>query len=228
MRDGEKGAVMQRDGETYGIAPHSPCGVVTPDLLRRIADVAEKYQVPMLKITSAARIAMLGVQEADIDGIWADLGMDPGYVIGLCVRSVKACPGTQFCKRGRQDSLALGIRLDKSYHGMELPGKLKIGVSGCAKQCAETSFKDIGLVGDDSGWKIFVGGCGGKEPHLGELLAADVSTDQAVELVAKIVDYYREYALPRERIWRVMERYGLRHMQDIVNPAVMNDRIGRT
>lgn len=207
---------MQRDGKSYGIAPHSPCGMVTPELLRRIADVADKYKVPLLKITSAARISMLGVNEEDIDAVWQDLGMDPGAVVGLCVRSVKACPGTQFCKRGRQDSLALGMKLDEIYHGMTLPGKLKIGVSGCHMQCAETCTKDIGLVGDHEGWKVYVGGCGGKQPHLGVLLAEDLDTDDAVALVAKIVDYYREYAMPRERIWRIMDRYGLAHLQDCV------------
>jgi NAD(P)H-nitrite reductase large subunit len=145
LNDGEKGVVLQRDRQSYGIAPHIPCGVVTAETLRRIAEVAEKYNIPQIKITSAARIALLGIKEEDVDAVWADLGMDPGNVVGICVRSIKACPGTTFCKRGQQDSLGLGLTLDSRFHGMELLGKLRFGVSGRPNQCGETSFKDIGL-----------------------------------------------------------------------------------
>ena len=142
LNDGEKGAVLQRDRETYGIAPHLPCGLVTPEILRKIADVAERYRVPVLKITSAARIAMLGIREEDIDAIWDELGIKPGSVVGICVRSIKVCPGTTYCKRGQADSLGVGRVLDE-YHGLELPGKMKIGVSGCrtsaVKRASRTS-----------------------------------------------------------------------------------------
>ena len=154
LEDGVKGVIIQRDRETYAVAPHLPCGMVTPDTLRKLADVAEKYKVQAIKVTSAARIALIGIKEEDVDAIWADLGMDVGNVVGICVRSVKACPGTTYCKRGQQDSLAVGLALDKKYHGMEMPGKMKIGVSGCPNQCAETSFKDIGLVGIPKGWRV--------------------------------------------------------------------------
>ena len=173
LKDGEKGVIIQRDKETYAVAPHVPCGVISPDTLRKMADVAEKYNAAALKITSAARIAIVGLKEEDVDNVWADLGMSPGAAVGLCVRSIKACPGTTFCKRGQEDSLGMGMKLDEIYHGMELPGKLKMGVSGCANQCAETSVKDIGLVGGPKGWKIFVGGCAGNRPRLGsELVTA--------------------------------------------------------
>ena len=154
LNDGDKGVVLQRDRQTYGIAPHLPCGVVTPATLRKIADVAEKYAVPMVKVTSAARIALLGIKEEHVDQIWNELEMDPGNVVGICVRSIKVCPGTTFCKRGQMDSLAVGRQLDEKYHGMELPGKMKMGVSGCPNQCGETSFKDIGLVGTPKGWRV--------------------------------------------------------------------------
>ncbi|MBT7170353.1 MAG: NAD(P)/FAD-dependent oxidoreductase, partial [Phycisphaerales bacterium] len=144
LNDGEKGAILQRDKETYAVAPHIPCGVVAPDTLRKIADAAEKYGAAACKITGAARIAIVGLKEEDIDNVWADLGMSPGAAVGICVRSVKACPGTGFCKRGMQDSLGMGMYMDETYHGMQLPGKLKIGVSGCPHQCAETAIKDIG------------------------------------------------------------------------------------
>jgi NAD(P)H-nitrite reductase large subunit len=214
LNDGDKGVVLQRDRLTYGIAPHLPCGVVTPATLRKIADVAEKYDVPMVKVTSAARIALLGIKEDDVDTIWDELGMDPGNVVGICVRSVKACPGTTFCKRGQLDSLAVGCQLDEKYHGMALPGKMKIGVSGCPNQCGETSFKDIGLVGTPKGWRVYVGGNGGTNPRIGEILAQRIETDQAVALVGKIIDYYRANAKPKERMGRMIERLGLDHMEE--------------
>jgi len=214
LNDGDKGVVLQRDRQTYGIAPHLPCGVVTPATLRKIADVAEKYAVPMVKVTSAARIALLGIKEEHVDQIWNELEMDPGNVVGICVRSIKACPGTTFCKRGQLDSLAVGRQLDENYHGMELPGKMKMGVSGCPNQCGETSFKDIGLVGTPKGWRVYVGGNGGTNPRIGEILAQRIETDQAVALVGKIIDYYRANAKPKERMGRMIERLGLDHMEE--------------
>lgn len=177
LKDGEKGVVLQRDKQTYAVAPHIPCGVVKPQTLRKLADVADKYGAKALKITSAARIAIVGVDEKDVDNIWSELGMSPGFAVGLCVRSVKACPGTTFCKRGLQDSLRMGLKLDEKYHGMELPGKLKIGVSGCPNQCAETCIKDIGLVGVSKGWRVLVGGNGGAKPRLSKELAKDMTDE---------------------------------------------------
>ena len=214
LNDGEKGVIIQRDRQTYGVAPHIPCGLVTPEVLRKIADVAEKYRCKALKITSAARIAMLGIEEEDVDAVWTDLEMDPGSVVGLCVRSVKACPGTTFCKRGQLDSLGVGLELDKRYHGMELPGKMKMGVSGCPNQCGETSFKDIGLVGTPKGWRVYVGGNGGTMPRIAEILAQRLGTDEALALIDKIVAYYRANAKPKERMGRMIQRLGLDHMEE--------------
>ena len=160
------------------------------------------------------RIALLGIKEEDVDAIWAELGMDPGSVVGICVRSIKACPGTTFCKRGQLDSLDVGRQLDEKYHGMELPGKMKMGVSGCPNQCGETSFKDIGLVGTPKGWRVYVGGNGGTNPRIGEILAQRIETDQAVALVGKIIDYYRANAKPKERMGKMIERLGLEHMEE--------------
>lgn len=214
LNDGDKGVVIQRDRQTYGIAPHVPCGVVTPAVLRKIADVAERYSIPMLKITSAARIALLGIREEDVDAIWNELEMDPGSVVGICVRSIKACPGTTYCKRGQQDSLGLGMILDDKYHGLELPGKMKIGVSGCPNQCGETSFKDIGLVGTAKGWRVYVGGNGGTSPRIGEILAQRIDTEAALQLLDRILEYYRANAKPKERMGRMIERLGLEHLEE--------------
>ena len=206
LQDGDKGVIIQRDKQTYAVAPHIPCGVVAPATLRRLADVAEKYGAAALKITSAARIAVVGLKEEDVDNVWAELGMNPGAAVGLCVRSVKACPGTTFCKRGQQDSLGVGMKLDEKYHGTELPGKLKMGVSGCVNQCAETCIKDIGLVGLPKGWKVFVGGNGGARPRLSQELAKDLTTEEALELVDKIIEYYKANAKPRQRLGAMLEK----------------------
>jgi len=208
LQDGEKGVIIQRDKQNYAVAPHIPCGVVKPQTLRKVADVAEKYNAAALKITSAARIAMVGIDEKDVDDIWSELGMSPGFAVGLCVRSVKACPGTTFCKRGIQDSLTLGLELDEKYHGLELPGKLKIGVSGCPNQCAETCIKDVGLVGMPKGWKVLVGGNGGAKPRLSKELAKNITTEEALELVEKIIEYYKDNARPHQRLGSMIEKMG--------------------
>lgn len=208
LKDGEKGVIIQRDKQTYAVAPHIPCGVVSPELLRKIADVAEKYNAPALKITSAARIAMVGIKEEDVDQIWNELGMDKGAATGLCVRSVKACPGTTFCKRGIRDSLGMGLKLDEIYHGLELPGKMKMGISGCPNQCAETCIKDIALVGFGKGWKLLVGGNGGAIPRLAVELAKDLDDDQALEYIARVVEFYQKNARPHQRMGMMIERMG--------------------
>lgn len=146
-----KGAIVQRDRCSYGIAPHTPAGIVDSATLRRIADVAEKFQVGQIKLTSAQRIALLGIPEEKLDEIWQSLGTEQGAPLGLCVRSVKVCPGTDWCKRGQQDSTRLGLELDRRYHGRQLPWKLKLGVSGCVNDCAEVCLKDIGLIGTIKG-----------------------------------------------------------------------------
>jgi NAD(P)H-nitrite reductase large subunit len=216
LKDGEKGAILQRDKKTYAVAPHLPCGVVTPDQLRNLADVAEKYGCAAIKVTSAERIALVGIKEEDIDALWADIGMPPGAAVGICVRSIKACPGTTFCKRGQQDSLGIGMKLDGKYHGMDLPGKLKIGVSGCANQCAETPVKDVGLIGKPKGWTLVVGGSAGTRPRLAETLTEELNDDEALGIIDKVITYFRENAKPEERIGRMIERIGLDTLRSAV------------
>lgn len=206
LQDGEKGVIIQRDKQTYAVAPHIPCGVVSGDTLRKLADVAEKYNAAALKVTSAQRIAIVGLKEEDVGGVWSELGMSPGAAVGLCVRSVKACPGTTFCKRGIQDSLGVGLKLNEKYHGLELPGKFKIGVSGCPNQCAETCIKDIGLVGMPKGWRLLVGGNGGAKPRLSKELIKDITTEEAIDLVEKIIEYYKANAKPHQRVGAMIEK----------------------
>jgi NAD(P)H-nitrite reductase large subunit len=208
LRDGDKGVILQRDRATFAIAPHLPCGLVTPEILRRIADVAERYGCTALKLTSAERIAMIGLAEKDIDAVWQDLAMPQGGAVGDVVRSVKACPGTQYCKRGQQDSIGVGLVLDERYHGKPMPGKLKMGISGCPNQCAESVIKDIGLVGTKPGWDLFVGGTGGAFTKLGTRIAKGKSTDEVLALVDGVFAFYQAHGRPKERLHKTLKRVG--------------------
>ena len=205
----EKGAVLQRDKETYAIAPHLTAGIVSADELRKIADVADKYNVSAIKVTGAQRIALVGLKEEDIDSAWGDLGMSPGAAIGLCVRSIKVCPGTTFCKRGLQDSVAVGSKLDSLYHGKNLPNKLKIGVSGCPHSCADSAFKDIGLIGSGKGWMVYVGGKGGMKPRIADRIALCIPEENLFNLVEKIIEVYDNNATGKERIGDYIDRIGI-------------------
>jgi NAD(P)H-nitrite reductase large subunit len=211
----EKGAILQRDRETYAIAPHIPGGFTDTATLRKICDVADKYNLS-LKLTSAQRIAMIGVKEEELDAVWEDLAQPYGAAIGLCVRSVKICPGTTVCKRGVQNSPSLGLKLDKIYHAMELPNKMKFGVSGCVLSCSETSTKDIGVVGTAKGWKIMVGGNGGVRPRLGDVLVEDVPTEEAVlAIVARVVEFYKK-SPKKERLGRMIEEMGIEAFRSVI------------
>jgi len=209
LKLGEKGSIMQRDKETYAIAPHTPCGVVSPELLRKLADVAEKYGAKALKITGATRIAIVGVREEDIDNIWVELGLNPGAAVGSCVRSVRACPGNTFCKIGQQDALGMGMKLDEIYHGMELPGKFKMAVSGCHLSCAESWVRDVGLIGKPKGWNLVIGGNVGAAPRIAQDILSDLTDAQALEAIEKVVGYYKENAKKGERLGKMIDRVGI-------------------
>lgn len=209
LKMGEKGAILQRDKETYAIAPHIPCGVVTPEMLRNVADVAEKYAAAAIKITGATRLAIVGLKEADIDQVWRELGLGKGAAVGLCVRSIRACPGTTFCKLGQQDALGIGMKLDERYHGMELPGKFKMAVSGCPLSCAESWVRDIGLIGKKEGWTLTVGGNVGANPRIGQELCSGLDDDRVLATVDAIVAEYKATAKKGERIGKMIERTGL-------------------
>ena len=147
MPDIPKGAILQRDKETYAIVPRTPVGLVSPEDLERIAKVARKYQIPVIKITSGQRFALVGMNKDDVDKIWEDLGMDVGKATELCLHYVQACPGTAVCKFGVKDSLGLGMEIEKFFSGLDLPAKVKIGVSGCPFCCGESFVRDIGILG---------------------------------------------------------------------------------
>jgi NAD(P)H-nitrite reductase large subunit len=214
----DKGAILQRDKQTYAIAPHIPGGIILDfGLLRKIADVAEKYGAQAIKLTSAQRVAIVGLPEDKIDQAWEDLGTEKGAAIGLCVRSVKICPATHFCRMAQQDAVTLGLEIDKRYHGMELPSKLKMAVSGCPNSCSEPAIKDIGIMGMPKGYTIMIGGCASAKPRLADVIAKDVPQEEVLPFVDKIIAYYRANANKYERLGRMIDRLGLEKVkQDLL------------
>ena len=203
------GAILQRDKTTYAIVPRIPGGLLSTEQLESITRVVKKYNIPIVKITSGQRIALVGLQEKDILPVYEDLRMEPGKAIELCLHYVQACPGTEVCKFGVQDSLGLGIHLENMLAGRDLPAKLKIGVSGCPFCCGESFVRDIGLVGKKSGWTVSFGGHSGNRPRVGDILAEELSEEEAVDLIEKCFAYYQENAKKKERTARFIERIGL-------------------
>lgn len=214
----DKKAILQRDRESYAIVPHIPGGIIhDPGVLRRIADVAEKYGAKALKLTSAQRISIIGIKEDDIDKAWTELGMEPGASAGLCVRSVKICPATHFCKLAQQDAVSLGLEIDKHYHGLLLPSKFKIAVSGCMNSCSEPAVKDLGIMGTPKGYTIMIGGNAGAQPRLADVIAERLAPEMVLPLADKIIRYYQENARQYERFGRMLQRVGLDKIkQDIL------------
>ncbi len=215
LKLGEKGAIPQSVEGEYAIAPHIPCGFVTPDLLRKIADVSDKYNAKVLKITGATRIAIVGLNEDDIDSVWEDLGLDKGAAVGLCVRSIRACPGLT-CKLGKQDAVKMGLTLDEKYHAYELPGKFKMAVSGCKLSCAESWVRDIGLIGDKSGWNLTIGGNVGAQPRIGKQLISGLNDGQVLKAIENTLTCYKENAKKNERLGKTIERVGLEPFEKAV------------
>jgi len=216
MEEPIKGAILQRDKKTFAIVLRTPLGLVTPDVLENIARVSKKYNIPAIKITSAQRIALVGLPPDIIENVWADLGMKIGPASELCVHYVQACPGTTFCKFGVLDSLSLGGKLEKALVGMELPAKAKIGVSGCPFCCAESFMRDFGVFGKKSGWTVIFGGNSGLNPRIGDVIAEKLSDDEVIDLAKKCFDYYLKNADPKKRTARFIEKIGIESFKKAV------------
>jgi NAD(P)H-nitrite reductase large subunit len=209
LKLGEKGAIPQKQEDSYTIAPHIPCGFVTPDMLRKIADVSEKYNAKALKITGATRIAIVGLKEEHIDAAWEDLGLEEGAAVGLCIRSIRTCPGSTFCRLGKQDAIGVGMMLDKKYHAVKLPQKFKMAVSGCKLSCSESWVRDAGLIGDKDGWILTIGGNVGSTPRIGKELISGLDDAAALKAIDDVVMYYKDNAKKGERLGKMVERVGL-------------------
>jgi nitrite reductase (NADH) large subunit len=209
-------ANIQRDG-TFSVVPQMKGGVTSVEQLRTIADVAEKYDVPMIKLTGGQRIDLLGLRKEDLPAVWADLGMPSGYAYGKSFRTVKTCVGTDFCRFGVGDSTALGIRIEERFQGIAGPGKMKLAVAGCPRNCSEALCKDLGVVAVDGGrWEIYVGGAAGAHIRKGDLLATVDDPDLVITLTGRFLQYYRENAKWLERTYAWVPRTGIEKIRAVV------------
>jgi nitrite reductase (NADH) large subunit len=215
-------ANIQRDG-TFSVVPQMKGGVTNVAQLRRIADVAEKYDIPMIKLTGGQRIDLLGIRKEDLPAVWADLDMPSGYAYGKSFRTVKTCVGTDFCRYGVGDSTALGIAIEERYQGLASPAKMKLAVTGCPRNCAEALCKDLGVVAIDGGrWEIYVGGAAGAHVRKGDLLATVDDPATVIALTGRFLQYYRENANWLERTYAFVPRVGI----DKIRAVVFDDAEG--
>ncbi len=215
-------ANIQRDG-TFSVVPRISGGVTNADQLRRIADVADKYEVPMIKITGGQRIDLLGVPKEELPNVWKDLDMPSGYAYGKSFRTVKTCVGSEFCRFGLADSTGLGIELEERFKGLESPAKLKLGVAGCPRNCSEAMVKDVGFVAVEGGrWEMYVGGAAGAHVRKGDVLCTVETAEEAMTMAGRFMQYYRENAKWLERTYTFVPRVGL----DEIRAVVVDDRDG--
>ncbi|WP_430318183.1 nitrite reductase large subunit NirB [Pseudomonas nitroreducens] len=215
-------ANIQKDG-TYSVVPRMWGGVTNAAELRRIADVADKYRVPMVKVTGGQRIDLLGIKKDDLPAIWKELDMPSGHAYGKSIRTVKTCVGSEFCRFGTQNSTQLGIDLEHDLFNMWSPHKVKLAVSGCPRNCAEAGIKDIGIIGVDSGWELYIGGNGGIKTEVAEFFVKLKTADEVREYSGAFLQLYREEAFYLERTVHYLQRVGMQH----IRKAVLDDAENR-
>ena len=218
-------ANIQKDG-TYSVVPRMWGGTTTPNELRAIADVAEKFEIPTVKVTGGQRIDLLGVHKEDLPAVWADLnaaGLVSGHAYGKAIRTVKTCVGSEWCRFGVQDSTNMGIAIEKMCWGAWTPHKVKLAVSGCPRNCAEATIKDFGVVAVDSGWELHVGGNGGIKIRGTDLLCKVATPEEVLEYCGAYLQLYREDAYYLERTAPWIERVGL----ETVKKRLVEDAEGR-
>ncbi len=215
-------ANIQKDG-TFSVVPRIYGGITSPDELIRIAEVAKKYNVPMVKITGGQRIDLLGVPKDRLPEVWRDLGMPSGYAYTKAFRTCKTCVGTDFCRFGTNDSTGLGIAIEKRFQGIEFPAKLKMAVSGCPRNCAEATVKDVGVVATEGGeWEVVVGGAAGASVRKADVFCRVKTQDEALQVIGRFMQYYRENAKWLERTYDFVPRIGIEKLRDIL----LNDSLG--
>ncbi|MBU0556768.1 MAG: nitrite reductase large subunit NirB [Alphaproteobacteria bacterium] len=218
-------ANIQKDG-TYSVVPRMWGGLTNPRELRAIADVVEKYDAPMVKVTGGQRLDIFGIKKEDLPAVWADLnaaGMVSGHAYGKALRTVKTCVGSEWCRFGTQDSTGLGVRLEKMSWGSWMPHKFKIAVSGCPRNCAEATIKDFGVVCVDSGYELHVAGNGGIHVRATDLLCRVSTEQQVLDYCAAYIQLYREEARYLERTAPWVERVGI----DYVRQRIVEDEVDR-
>ena len=215
-------ANIQKDG-TYSVVPRMWGGETTAHELRKIADVVDKYKIPTVKVTGGQRIDLLGVKKADLPGVWRDLDMPSGHAYGKSLRTVKTCVGSEWCRFGTQDSTQMGKDLEHDLYGMWSPHKVKLAVSGCPRNCAESGIKDVGVIGVDSGWEIYVAGNGGIKTEVAQFLAKVDNSEQVLEYSGAFLQLYREEARYLDRTVHWVARVGM----DYVKKNVVEDAQNR-
>lgn len=207
---------IQKDG-TFSVIPEMPGGVCTPDELMRIAMVAVKYDVPLVKLTGGQRIDLVGIAKDDLPAVWSELDMPAGSAWGKSYRTCKSCIGDAFCRFGLGDSMGLAYKLEKRYRGIDSPGKLKLATAGCPRNCSEALVKDVGAVAiGDGRWEIYIGGAAGAHIRKGDLLTVVDGEEAVVALAGRFMQYYRENAKWKERTYDFVPRIGLEKIHAIV------------
>ena len=207
---------IQKDG-TFSVVPEMPGGVCTPDQLRRIADAADKYAVPLVKLTGGQRIDLVGVAKEDLPGIWRDLAMPAGWAWGKSYRTCKSCIGTDYCRFGLGDSMGLSQKIERRFRGLDSPAKLKLATAGCPRNCSEAMVKDVGAVAiGDGKWEIYIGGAAGGHVRKGDVLCTVGSEEEVLRYTGRFMQYYREHAKYKERTYTFVERVGLERIRAVV------------
>jgi nitrite reductase (NADH) large subunit len=209
-------ANIQNNG-TFSVVPRIYGGVTSAEQLRRIADVADKHQVKMIKITGGQRIDLLGVTKEKLPEIWQELGMPSGHAYTKAFRTCKTCVGTDFCRYGVGDSTALGIRIEQRFQGIESPHKMKLAASGCPRNCAESTTKDVGVVAIEGGkWEVYIGGGAGSRVRKGDILCVVDSQDDVLLYMGRFMQYYRENARYLERTYDFVERTSIERLRGLL------------
>ena len=208
-------ANIQKDG-TYSVIPRMWGGETNAAELRRIADVVDKYQIPGVKVTGGQRIDLLGVKKEDLPGVWRDIGMPCGHAYGKSLRTVKTCVGSEWCRFGTQDSSQLGRDLERALWRMYAPHKVKLAVSGCPRNCAESGIKDVGVIGVDSGWEIHIAGNGGIKTEVAQFFTKVKTAEEVLEISGAFLQLYREEGWYLERTTHYVARVGLEHVRQKV------------
>jgi nitrite reductase (NADH) large subunit len=215
-------ANIQKDG-TYSVIPRMWGGETNASELRRIADVVDKFKIPTVKVTGGQRIDLLGVKKEDLPAVWQDLGMPSGHAYAKALRTVKTCVGSEWCRFGTQDSTRMGQELERALWRMYAPHKVKIAVSGCPRNCAESGIKDVGVIGVDSGWEIYVGGNGGIKTEVAHFFVKLKTHEEVLEYSGAFLQLYREEGWYLERTVHYIARVGL----DYVKKKVLEDEANR-
>ena len=215
-------ANIQKDG-TYSVIPRMWGGETTADELRRIADVVDKYKIPTVKVTGGQRIDLLGVKKEDLIPVWRDLGMPSGHAYAKALRTVKTCVGSEWCRMGTQDSTNMGKTLERAMWRMYAPHKVKFAVSGCPRNCAESGIKDVGIIGVDSGWEMYIAGNGGIKTEVAHFFTKLKTAEEVLEYTGAFMQLYREEGWYLERTVHYVNRVGLDH----VKQRILDDAPGR-